>query len=250
MTDFISHRGPDAEGFLFVDNSKLKSCQNFEYPAYHPIYALGHRRLSIIDLGGGAQPMCNEDETIWITYNGEIYNHLELRRELTDKGHIFRTDHSDTESIIHAYEEWGIEGIDRLNGIFAFGILDLKRKKLVLARDHFGVKPLYYYFHKGRFIFSSEIKAILSCDDIERNLDINALNDYLSFRYVPSPRTTFKNIFKIEAGGYVKYDIDKNMINKIGNYTSKKIDVDYTKSFSQWVVEYQEHFEKAVDQRR
>ncbi len=188
MADTIVHRGPDAEGFLFLGNSESKLCQSFEYPGFNPIYALGHRRLSIIDLGGGVQPMCNEDETVWITYNGEIYNHQELRRELSASGHVFKTDHSDTEVIIHAYEEWGIKGFDRLNGIFGFGILDLKKKRLVLARDHFGVKPVYYYFNKNRFIFASEIKAILENNEVDRDLDINALSDYLSFRYVPSPR--------------------------------------------------------------
>ena len=246
MTDSISHRGPDAEGFLFIGRSESKLCQSFECIGFNPIYGLAHRRLSIIDIAGGTQPLCNEDETAWITFNGEIYNHLELRRELTPLGHIFRTDHSDTEVIVHAYEEWGIEGFDRLNGIFGFGILDLKRKKLVLARDHFGVKPLYYYFNKGRFIFSSEIKAILACDDIDRKLDIAALNDYLRFRYVPSPRTTFQNIFKIEAGGYLEFDLEKNQISRVGNYTSGEVIIDYDKSLSQWVEEYQEYFEQAV----
>jgi len=246
MTDSIAHRGPDAEGFLFAGEHGLKSCKSFENPGYDSICALGHRRLSIIDLEGGVQPLCNEDETVWITFNGEIYNHMELRNKLIACGHVFKTDHSDTETIVHAYEEWGIEGFDRFNGIFAFGILDLKKKKLVLARDHFGVKPVYHYFHKGRLIFSSEIKAILTCDDVSRNLDLLALNDYLSLRYVPSPRTTFSDIFKLEAGGYLEFDIENNRILRIGNYTSSDISIDYVKSFSQWIEEYQEHFEQAV----
>ena len=207
---------------------------------------LGHRRLSIIDLDGGVQPQCNEDETIWITYNGEIYNHLELRRELITLGHVFKTDHSDTEVIIHAYEEWGIGGFDRLNGIFGFGIVDLNKKKLVLARDHFGVKPLYYYFDEGRFIFSSEIKAILACDDIDRSLNLYGMNDYLSFRYVPSPRTTFQNINKIAAGGFLEFDLDKCQIKKISNYTSGKAVIDYEKNLIQWTEEYQEYYEQAI----
>ena len=235
MTDSIAHRGPDAEGFLFVCEEKIKACKAFEHPGFDSVYALGHRRLSIIDLEGGVQPLCNEDETVWITFNGEIYNHMELRNELIASGHTFKTDHSDTETIVHAYEEWGIEGFDRFNGIFAFGILDLKAKKLVLARDHFGVKPVYHYFRKGRFIFSSEVKAILTCGDVPRNLDLRALNDYLSFRYVPSPLTAFSDIFKLEAGGYLEFDIGNNRISRAGNYTSQEVTIDHDKSFTQWV---------------
>jgi len=246
MVDTIAHRGPDAEGFLFADNSNRKFLQSFENPGFIPIYALGHKRLSIIDLDGGIQPLSNEDGTVWITYNGEIYNHLELRKELITLGHNFKTDHSDTEVIIHVYEEWGIEGFDHLNGIFGFGILDLNEKKVILARDHFGVKPLYYYFKKGRFVFSSEIKAILACDNVDKNIDINGLDDYLSFRYVPSPKTTFKNIFKIEAGGYLEFDLDKNQISRVGNYSVEKAIIDYEKNLSQWVEEYQDYFEQAV----
>jgi len=246
MTDTVAHRGPDAEGFLFVQNSKVKFCQDFKNPGFNVQYALGHKRLSIIDLAGGIQPLSNEDDTIWITFNGEIYNHLELRRELNDLGHVFKTDHSDTEVIVHAYEEWGVHGFDRLNGIFGFGIVDLNKKKVVLARDHYWVRPLYYYFNNDRFLFSSEIKAILACDNIEKNLDIEALNDFLSFRYVPSPKTTFKNIFKIEAGGYLEFDLDNKQISRNGNYTVGNVIIDHEKNFLDWVGEYQRHFEQAV----
>lgn len=246
MTDSIAHRGPDAEGFLFACKGKIKTCAAFESPGFAPVYALGHRRLSILDLHGGAQPLCNEDETVWITFNGEIYNHMELRGELVACGHVFKTDHSDTETIVHAYEEWGIDGFDRFNGIFAFGIIDLKANKLVLARDHFGVKPLYHYSCKGRFIFSSEVKAILSCRDVPRNLDLCALNDYLSFRYVPSPLTAFSDIFKLEAGCYLEFDIGNNRISRSGNYTRERVIIDHGKSFPQWLEEYRQHFERAV----
>lgn len=246
MTDAIAHRGPDAEGFLFVEQGNVTTCKAFAHPGLRLTSALGHRRLSIIDLAGGVQPLGNEDGTVWITFNGEIYNHMELRRELISLGHIFRTDHSDTETIVHAYEEWGTDGFDRFNGIFAFGILDLKKHKLVLARDHFGVKPVYHYFRKGRFIFSSEIKGILACDDVSRNLDLQALNNYLSLRYVPSPRTTFSDVYKLEAGGYLEFDYEKNQLLRIGNYASNNVSIDRGKSFSQWIEEYQEHFERAV----
>ncbi|MCP4976870.1 MAG: asparagine synthase (glutamine-hydrolyzing) [Maribacter sp.] len=246
MADAITHRGPDAEGFLFASDSEFKLCQSFEQPGFNPTCVLGHRRLSIVDLECGLQPLCNEDETVWITYNGEIYNHQELRRELLASGHVFKTDHSDTEVIIHAYEEWGIKGFDRLNGIFGLGILDLKKKRLVLARDHFGVKPVYYYLNKNHFIFASEIKSILENSKVGRDLNLNALSDYLSFRYVPSPRTIFKDVFKLVAGGYLEIDLERNQIVKIDNYTSESIIVDKEKSFFQWVEEYQGCFEQAV----
>lgn len=248
MADSIAHRGPDAEGFFFANGRLSKWCGPFEEPGFDPRCALGHRRLSIIDLEGGAQPMSNEDGTVWITFNGEIYNHSELRIVLKKAGHVFRSDHSDTEVIIHAYEQWGIQAFDLLNGIFAFGLLDLKHRKLILARDHFGVKPLYYNSHDGRIVFSSEIKAILATRDIERDLDLTALNNYLSFRYVPSPLTAFRDIFKIEAGGYLAYDMDANEI-LTGSYASRETIVDYGKSFPQWVEEYRQLFEQAVQRQ-
>ena len=246
MTDCISHRGPDAEGFLFVGDSSIEALGDFRIPNCNPVYALGHRRLSIVDIGSGNQPMSNEDGSVWITYNGEIYNHVELRDELTEVGHVFRTSHSDTEVVVHCYEEWGISGFDRLNGIFAIGILDLNRKRLILARDHFGVKPIYYHFGKGRFIFSSEIKAILENDEIERKLNIDALNDYLSFRYVPAPRTTFEGIFKIEAGGYLEFDVISCKIKHMGRYASCNAVITTRKCFRELVDEYQEHLERAL----
>lgn len=246
MTDSIAHRGPDAEGFFFANNTKSKCCGTFADPGFNPLFALGHRRLSIIDLEGGAQPMSNEDGRVWITFNGEIYNHLELRNKLKKAGHVFRSDHSDTEVIVHAYEEWGIEGFDRFNGIFSFGLLDLIKRKLVLSRDHFGVKPLYYSLYEGRLLFSSEIKAILACANVGRNLDLAALDDYLSFRYVPSPLTAFRDIFKLEAGGYLEFDLDGNRVLAIGNYTAENTVINHDKSFTQWVGEYRHCFEQAV----
>ena len=245
MTDSIVHRGPDAEGFLFVCDGATKLCGNFELPEDHPNYLLGHRRLSIVDLECGIQPMCNEDGKIWITYNGEIYNHAELRTDLKTCGHAFRTDHSDTEVIIHSYEQWGIEGFNRFNGIFGFGLLDLKKNKLILARDHFGVKPVYYYFRKGCLIFSSEIKAILACG-MRRQIELKAINDYLDFRYVPSPLTAFRDIFKLEAGGYLEFDLTEGKTSRAGNFAKKDTVIDHSKTFSQWVDEYRMHFEVAV----
>ncbi|MBA2301617.1 MAG: asparagine synthetase B, partial [Acidobacteria bacterium] len=143
MRDVISHRGPDDAG-LFLDSRA----------------GLAHRRLSIVDVGAGHQPMTNEDESIWIVFNGEIYNHSAVRRELEAAGHRYKT-RSDTETIVHAYEEWGDACVDRLRGMFAFAIWDAPRNRLLLARDRLGVKPLYFAHLNGRLLFGSEIKAIL-----------------------------------------------------------------------------------------
>lgn len=246
MTDILSHRGPDAEGFYFFSGSNGKLTQSYVAPDFRAIYALGHRRLSILDLAGGAQPLSNENGEIWITYNGEIYNCNELREELALLGHAFKTQGSDTEVIIHAYEEWGIEGFNRFNGIFAFGILDLQAKRLVLARDPFGVKPIYYYRAEDLLIFSSEIKSLLEYGKIPAKLNMKGLHSFLTFRYVPSPETTFENIYKIEAGGYVEFDL--NSTNKIreGTYVSHGVEIDTNINFNQAVEQYRELFEAAV----
>src|SRR5437764_3801671 len=167
MADTIRHRGPDDEGFL-VDG---------------PV-ALGMRRLSIIDLAGGHQPIANEDGTAWIVFNGELYNFPELRPRLEAAGHRFRT-HSDTEVVLHAYEEWGVGALDRLNGMFAFAIWDGRRRALLLARDHVGIKPLYYGVQRGVFVFGSELKTLLRHPATVRSLDFAAFDQYLTYMYVP-----------------------------------------------------------------
>lgn len=182
MADAMVHRGPDAEGFFTSG----------------PI-CLAHRRLSIIDLSTGQQPMFNEDKSIVIVFNGEIYNHRHLRNILEAKGHIFRT-HSDTECIVHAYEEFGDKFESHLTGMFAFALWDIKRRRLILSRDRLGIKPLYYTVHRGQLFFASEIKAILTNNDIERRVDHDALDAYLSLRYVPGPKTMFKDIYKLQPG--------------------------------------------------
>ena len=208
MTDIMSHRGPDGRGFLLADAGIGKTlffdkdCPLSELN-FTPTIGLGHRRLSIIDLTTGQQPMCNEDGTVWITFNGEIYNFFELRQELQKKGHYFKTSHSDTETIIHAYEEWGEECLQRFSGMFAFGIIDLNKRELFLARDRPGKKPLYYYHDGEKFIFASEMKAILEDASVPREIDITSLADYLSYQYVPSPKTIFKNIYKLKPRHYI-----------------------------------------------
>lgn len=179
MTEIMKHRGPNGDG-SYVSGG----------------IGLGHRRLSIIDLDGGAQPISNEDDTIHIVFNGEIYNYIELREELKQKGHIFRT-LSDTEVIIHGYEAWGLDCVQRFNGIFAFAIWDDKVKRLFLARDHLGVKPLYYVQLKNKLLFASEIKSLLQNKEVPREVDIKSLQELFTFRYVPSPNTLFRNIEKL-----------------------------------------------------
>jgi asparagine synthase (glutamine-hydrolysing) len=182
MCRIMTHRGPDGEGYYT-----------------HGPAALGHRRLSIIDHEGGRQPMSNEDASLWITYNGEIYNFKELRNELIKKGHRFRT-RSDTETIIHCYEEYGMDCVKKLRGMFAFGIWDDKRKSLFLARDRLGKKPLYYAHLDTRLVFASELKAIVQDDRIKRHLNLSALVDYFTYHYIPFPETIFKGIHKLQPG--------------------------------------------------
>ena len=182
MTDIIRHRGPDGEGCL-IDGQ----------------VGLGHRRLSIIDVEGGAQPLGNEDGSLQIVFNGEIYNFVELRKELEDAGHRFKT-RSDTEVIVHAYEQWGKDCVKRFNGMFAFALWDSKRRELFLARDHLGIKPLYYTELGSRVLFGSEIKALLQDPACPRAVDVEALAELFTFRYVPSPKTLFNGIRKLPPG--------------------------------------------------
>ena len=190
MRDEMTHRGPDDFGLWLSDDG---------------FTGLAHRRLSIIDLSKLArQPMCNEDETIWIVFNGEIYNHLEIRKELKEKGHLFKTDHSDTEVIIHSFEEWGINCIEKFRGMFAFAIWDESKKELWLVRDRIGIKPLYYTKYKGSIIFASEIKSIIADKTIPRVVNEEAFYHYLSFLTTPAPSTMFKGIYKLPSGCYLK----------------------------------------------
>ena len=188
MTDVIAHRGPDDYGYHL-----------------RPRVGLGHRRLSIVDLAGGPQPLTNEDESIWIVFNGEIYNHLELRRELISRGHRFRTK-SDTEAIVHAYEEWGAEGCaTRLRGMFAFAIWDDRAQALTLVRDRMGIKPLYYSQLGGDLLFGSEIKSLLQCDDVDARVEDEALSAYLTLRYVPAPLTMFRGVKKLPPATVLRW---------------------------------------------
>jgi len=182
MNNRISHRGPDGEGYYVCG----------------PV-GLGSRRLSIIDLEGGTQPQTNEDGSIQVVFNGEIYNFIELREELIQKGHKFKT-RCDTEEIVHGYEEWGDDCTDRFNGMFAFALWDSRRRRLLLARDHLGVKPLYYATVGGRLLFASEVKALLTDPECPREVDLEALGQLFTLRSVTSPRTLFQGISKLPPG--------------------------------------------------
>ena len=175
----IAHRGPDAEGFL-----------------NEPGVGLVHRRLSIIDLSGGGQPLGNEDGSVQVVFNGEIYNFQELRRGLEAHGHRFRT-HSDTEVLVHLYEDEGDRLVERLRGMFAFALWDRNRRRLLLARDRLGIKPLYVYRDAEKLLFGSELKAILAYPGVPREVDPAALEDYLAFGMVPGDGSIFRGIEKL-----------------------------------------------------
>ena len=185
MLDTIRHRGPDDEGV---------------YTA--PQVGLGHRRLSIIDLNTGHQPLSNEDGTVWIVFNGEIYNFRELRTLLLGKGHVFRTK-TDTEVIVHLYEEFGSACLEKLRGMFAFAIWDENRRTLFLARDRVGIKPLYYHLSNDALVFASEIKAILADPTVARQIAPEMIDRFLTFSYLPGQETLFKGIRKLAPGNYL-----------------------------------------------
>ncbi len=182
MIDAQSHRGPDGRGLVVRDSATL-----------------GHCRLAILDPAGGAQPMANHDRTLWLVYNGEIYNHLELRPELVQRGHRFRT-HSDTETLLAAYQEYGTACLDRLAGMFAFALWDARNQQLLLARDRLGIKPLFYAVTDGVLSFASELHALLVDPSVDRTVDRTALDCFFLLRYIPAPLTLFRSVRKLEPG--------------------------------------------------
>ncbi|MCH8004324.1 MAG: asparagine synthase (glutamine-hydrolyzing) [Nanoarchaeota archaeon] len=196
MCSSMVHRGPNSKGY-FVDKN----------------LSMGNRRLSIIDLTkSGNQPMFNEDKSIALVYNGEIYNFKELKESLKNKGHSFSSN-TDTEAVVHAYEEYGTNCLKYFNGFFSFALYDSKKKTIFLARDRLGIKPLYYYYNKQKFIFASEIKTILEDKTVEREINVNSLNEYLMFRYIHSNETILKNIYRLKPGHMIVFDCKKNKLN-------------------------------------
>jgi asparagine synthase (glutamine-hydrolysing) len=187
-TDAMAHRGPDDEGFCL------------EGPL-----GLGNRRLSIIDLPGGHQPISNEDETLWITFNGEIYNYRELRADLLERGHQFRTS-SDTEAIVHLYEQYDIACLDQLRGMFAFALWDARKRRLLLARDRLGIKPVFYRLEPGRLVFASEPRALRELSEQPFEIDPQSVYDFFGFRYIPAPRTFYRGVEKLLPGHFLLVD--------------------------------------------
>jgi asparagine synthase (glutamine-hydrolysing) len=204
MTDVVAHRGPDAAGYHLA-----------------PGIGLGHRRLSIIDLSTGDQPLANEDGTVWTVFNGEIYNFAEVRAELLAHGHRFRTG-SDTEVIVHGYEQWGVRCVDRFRGMFAFAVWDASARRLLLARDRLGVKPLYYAELPGRgIVFGSELKSLLEDPDVARDWRPDAIDAYLTLLYIPAPATIYRGIHKLRPGHVLV--ADKGLVR-----TSRYWDLEFT----------------------
>lgn len=210
MTNELAHRGPDDEGIKII---AIDINENFSI-------GLAHRRLSIIDLSkAGHQPMSNEDGAIWIVYNGEIYNYKDIRELLKTRGHRFKSN-SDTEVIIHAYEEWGIECLERLRGMFAFVLFDKRKKILLLAVDRFGIKPLYYYEGKGNlFLFASELRSILNSGLVERKIDPFAVNSFLAYGAVQAPLTIIRRVYSLLPAHYLICNLN-NQEKKIVQYWS------------------------------
>ena len=204
MTEVLHHRGPDDENFYFEGNM-----------------GLGHRRLSIIDLITGRQPIKNEDSTLWLVANGEIYNFLELKKELETKGHIFSS-RSDSEVILHLYEDMGERCLEKLIGMFAFAIWDQKKRKLFLARDRFGIKPLHYYSDQNTFLFASEIKSLLKYSNLDKSINYSALDQYFTFLYILEPQTIFKHIHKLPPAHYLICEKNKITLHKYWEIKSSR----------------------------
>jgi len=227
MSDILRHRGPD-EGGTYVSGGT----------------ALGHRRLSIIDLSSGQQPLSNEDGTVWISFNGEIYNYLDLQRELKPS-HTFRT-RSDTETIVHLYESYPESFIERLRGMFAFALWDEAKRALILARDRVGKKPLYYYLDSEKVVFASEIKSILRHPNLDLSVDDEAVSDYLSLGYIPAPKSIYRSIRKVRPGHYIQ--IRNNHVEE-RKYWDLSFQPAPARSEEEWLEMLQSEFKTAVDIR-
>lgn len=226
MTDAIAHRGPDDADYYEDDR-----------------ISLGFRRLSIIDLAGGRQPMQNEDGSKVLCFNGEIYNYQELRPQLIEAGHVFTTN-ADSEVLLHGYEEWGVQLLDRLRGMFAFVIWDREKGELFGARDFFGIKPLYYARMGETFLFGSEIKSFLHHPDFKKALNERALEQYLSFQYSPGPETFFQNVYKLPQAHWFTY---RDGTMDIHRYWEPEFHAEEDKSLDDWVDEIEKTFDNSVD---
>src|SRR5579862_3748662 len=228
MADTIYHRGPDDEGYF---------CG--------PGIGLGFRRLSIIDVKGGHQPLANEDESVWIAFNGEVYNFRELNQQYLTTGHHFRT-RSDTETIVHLYEELGEECFAQLRGMFAIALWDAKKRKLLLARDRIGKKPLFYSWDGRRLVFGSEMKALWPAGNVGRDIDLEALSDYFSYLYVPAPKTIYRQVRKLRPAHYLV--VDASGIREVP-YWNLRFSETRELTESQWCERLMEEFRASVKMR-
>ena len=228
MTAYIAHRGPDDQGIHLEDN-----------------LGLGFARLSIIDLSGSHQPMSNETGDVWVVFNGEIWNYQTLRADLVAKGHVFRTQ-GDTETIVHAYEEYGPDAIAHLHGMFGLGIWDSRNRRLLLARDRVGKKPLYYTRTGGNLLFASEIKSLFADPRVKRKIDMQALADFLSVRYVPGPATLFANIYKVQPGHWMLFEGETVRDECYWDYRFEKTECLPVDAYMQGI---RQHITRAVEER-
>ena len=227
MTNRISHRGPDGYGIHCAVNA-----------------GIAHRRLSIIDLEGGKQPLCNENENIWITFNGEIYNYRILREELLKKGHQFKTN-SDTEIIVHAYEEWGRDFVKKLRGMFAFCIMDEGKQEFLLYRDHFGIKPLFYYKTDACFGFASEIQALRQIENEPFTINVKALDKYLELQYIPAPFTIYSEVYKLPPAHCLRVGFD-GTIKDLNQYWRFEFKPSPVMNETEWVQQLKEVLHESV----
>ena len=239
MTDVLVHRGPDDEG-TYCRDIRVR-------PPYEalPGVALGARRLSVIDPAGGHQPIANEDGTVWVVANGEIYNYRELRQRLEGGGHTFAT-HCDTETLVHLYEDEGTDFVRHLVGMFAIAIWDQQQRRLILVRDRLGQKPLVYRQERGRLLFASEIKALLQVPGVPRHVDASALDEYLTYQYVPYPNTIFEGIRKLPPGHLAEYRDGQLSVRR---YWSPDWTREVTQSVEQYSDELRERLTEAVQLR-
>jgi asparagine synthase (glutamine-hydrolysing) len=228
MTDVIQHRGPDDEGFYINKN-----------------VGLGFRRLSIIDLNTGHQPLSNESGSKWIVFNGEIYNFWELRRELQQKGYFFKTK-TDTEVILKLYEEYGVHCVDYLRGMFAFAIWDNDTQQIFCVRDRFGIKPFYYYSDKEKLVFASEIKAILKSKNVDKTLSTDGLDSYFTFGYITSDLSIYKEIKKLQPAHYLLLSFKNKVTLQIKRYWEICFQPDYSKTENQWSEEIESALSESV----
>lgn len=234
MARAIAHRGPDGDGFYQASDQ--------------PVH-LAHLRLSIMDLEGGKQPMTNEDGTVWVTFNGEIYNHEDLRAELKAKGHIFTTDHSDTEVLVHGWEEWGEELPLKLNGMFGFAIYDQNRECLFLARDRFGEKPLYWARQGDLFAFGSELSVFDQHRQFKTAIDRTALKKFFAYGYIPSPYSFYEGCQKLKPGHWLRFDLADQKVDLKAYWQFRINVVDNPPSFDEAAEEIEHLLKQSVKRR-